>query len=84
MRINTRLKKLEETVSQKKMVNNNDDLDERELWLIKHCPETKECIRELFRLQCEVGISVDCIDDWNEPTKSKAIILMGDFGGYIQ
>ncbi|MFJ9386986.1 hypothetical protein ACIROD_25155 [Peribacillus sp. NPDC101481] len=43
-------------------------------WLVQNSKEFMECVRQLFRLQCKVGQSIENWERWKEPYREQADI----------
>lgn len=71
MRIQKRINKLEKLLPTIKNAN-EDEYDNVCEWLAQNSEEFRECVRQLFRLQCSVGQSIDTLEQWKEPYQEKA------------
>ncbi|SMQ60936.1 hypothetical protein SAMN05444673_0442 [Bacillus sp. OV166] len=82
MSLKLRLAKIEKRfIDERGKLQENSGEDIISDWLINNCHEYRECIRQLFRLQCKVNQSVDDWQEWTEPYRSsveKILLCMED------
>ncbi len=70
MRIRSRISNVEKMLPAIKQVTNLE-LEKTCEWLVQNCEEFKECVRQLFRLQCKVGQQSDNLEGWEEDYNEK-------------